>query len=454
MEDSSDPVEIGTRCGGKSAKRDLPSRHDVVADEPWMNVSRPTALPAPTTRDRVAPLALGFVAMFSSAPGQSFLVAVFVDDILSGTHLHRTAFSAIYGAATVCSAASMILLGRIVDRRSLRVVWAAVSLGLALGCFAASTATSGIAALVALALLRTFGQGSMPLVGTLLVNRWFGARRGQAIAIASFGVATASVGLPPLAVVLIDQVGWRSAYQLLALVVLCAVAPLAVFVRDPPAHRTAVTAASRAASPLGGLRRSRRLRGVDIPTNGAPRLLAILSAPAMISTGITFHALSLLAGHGLSRHAAGIAIGALGAAGVAGTIFAGALSTRASTRTLMSLASALLTTGTLMLILPGGTLPYVAFAALGTAGGMTGVLGGMVWAQIYGLAELGRLQGIAIAAQITGAAAGPLPLALSHAITGSYSVGLAIFGALAAVALAAALTFRPPAVMPLTGYAT
>src|SRR5699024_5238980 len=131
---------------------------------------------------------------------------------------------------------------------------------------------------------------------------------------------------------------------------------------------------ARAAAAIGGLRRSRRLPRIDVPTNGAPRLLAILSTPAMISTGITFHALSLLAGHGLSRTSAGLAIGALGAAGVAGTVLAGALSTRASTRALLSLASGPLAAGTLLLILPGATLPYLAFAALGTAGGMTGVL--------------------------------------------------------------------------------
>lgn len=66
-------------------------------------------------------LALAGVAFAASAPGQSFLISVFVDGFLAGTGVSRTWFSALYAAGTVVSAAAMIALGRVVDRRGLRV---------------------------------------------------------------------------------------------------------------------------------------------------------------------------------------------------------------------------------------------------------------------------------------------------------------------------------------------
>src|SRR3989337_500720 len=113
--------------------------------------------------------ALAAVAFFASAPGQSFLIAVFVDAMLTGTGLSRTVFASLYAAGTVISAVSMLALGRIIDRRGLRAAWTAVTLALALACGLASLATGAIVAFLALAALRTSGQGSVPLLGTPLV---------------------------------------------------------------------------------------------------------------------------------------------------------------------------------------------------------------------------------------------------------------------------------------------
>ena len=68
-------------------------------------------------------LGLAFVAMFASAPGQSFLLSVFVDDLLEDTGLSRTVFSILYGLATIVSATVSLVLGRATDRIGLRVSW-------------------------------------------------------------------------------------------------------------------------------------------------------------------------------------------------------------------------------------------------------------------------------------------------------------------------------------------
>ena len=374
--------------------------------------------------------------MFASAPGQSVLIAVFVDEILAGTGLSRTAFSALYAAATVVSAAISLGVGRAADRVGLGVLWAVVAAGLAAACVVESLAHGILVAALGLALLRSFGQGSFPLLGTLVVNHWFPHRRGAAMAVAAFGLTAAGIALPPALALVIEATDWRTAYRLLALVVAAVVFPLAALVRHPPdapaGHPTDGRATPPAApGPLGRLR-------LPVPERPAVLLLLVLATPALITTAITFHAVSILGGRGLSTTAAAAALSTIGVAGAAGTLAAGAIADRLSTRTLLVAFSCVLTAGTAVLLVPSGALSYAAFALIGIANGLWGVVSGIAWARTYGTATLGRLQGLSSATAIAGAAAGPLPLALSLSATGSYEPGLVFLVAVAAAAALAA----------------
>jgi MFS family permease len=401
-------------------------------------------------RSRRAPslaLGLAFVAMFASAPGQSFLIAVFVDDMLEGTDLSRTVFSTLYALATVVSAAISLVLGRAADALGLRAAWIAVAAGLASACLLASLAGGLVLAFVGLALLRAFGQGSFPLLGTLVVNYWFPGRRGAAMAAATFGITAGTIALPPLVALLIDGVGWRSAYRILAGVILVAVLPLGLLLKRPPV----VVRASDPDQPVPppdvpaptAVRRSRRLR-VPVPRREAALLLAIFAAPPLVMTAVTFHAVSLLDGRGFTTAAAAAALSGFGIASAVATLATGAVADRLSTRALLTAMSAALLVGALVLLPDAGVLAYAGFAAIGFAGGLFGVTSGIAWARTYGTARLGSLQGVSFAAQIAAAAAGPLPLALSLGATGSYRAGLVFITGVAAAALACAVRWREP----------
>lgn len=394
-------------------------------------------------------LGLAFVAMFASAPGQSFLLSVFVDDLLEDTGLSRTVFSSLYALATIVSATVSLVLGRATDRLGLRAAWFGVAAGLVCACLIASAADGLVLAFVGLALLRAFGQGSFPLLGTLIVNYWFPARRGAAMAAASFGITAATIALPPLVALLIGGVGWQTAYRILAVVLLAVVLPLGFLLQRPPdappsAESTLPLALAEIASPSPS-RRSRRLR-IRIPRREAALLLGVFAAPPLVMTAITFHAVSLLGDHGLSAPAAAAALSAFGAASAVATVGVGAVADRLSTRKLLVAMSSALLVGVLVLLLDSAALAYAGFAAIGAAGGLFGVTSGIVWARTYGVVGLGRLQGVSFAAQIAAAAAGPLPLALSLQATGSYSAGVLFLAAVAAAALVGAARWREPLV--------
>ncbi len=424
-----------------------------------MNASPATFDPVRYRPHQRQVLALATVAFAASAPGQSFLISVFVDDFLAGTGISRTAFSALYAGGTIVSASAMLGLGRVVDRSGLRVAWVTVAFVLAAACGLASVATGTLVAFLALALLRTSGQGSFPLVGTLLVARTFERRRGQAVAVANLGVTAASIALPPLVALLIVAVGWRHAYQVLGLAVLVVILPIGLAVRPGLPRDTSVgrTTAGDAAEGAGGttlpspVRRTRP--GLpDLPSAAAARLLLVLAAPPLIGTAITFHAVSILAERGIGFLAAGTAVGLLGVTAAGGVVLAGLLLDRVSTRVALLALSSLELLSTLVLLVPAAPAAYAAFAVLGLAMGAVGVTNGTVWARTFGTAQLGRIQGTAQSATITSAAIAPLVPALSLSLTGSHTAGLVVLAALAGLALALALRAEPAA--PTTAQVT
>jgi len=387
---------------------------------------------------------LGFLAMFASSPGQSYWLSLFVDDMIAGTGLSRTGFSVVYAGATVFSAAMVLAVGAAFDRRGAAPTWAAVALGLAAGSLLMSFATGALVALVALGLLRAFGQGSFPLVATLLVARTFSGWRGRALAVSHLGATLAAAALPPLAAGLLAAFGWRTSLQVTAAVVLVAVLPLAL----------AVAWASPGAAPSRPATRPRRLRpGAALAArvrrfpwrDGGGVLLAVLCAAPLISTAAVFHATSLLGASGVSLAGAAGALSVMALGGAAGAVLGGTLVDRAGVRASLVAMSALLVLGVGLLMIAVPAAGIAAFAVLGVAGGVNGTGSGAAWARTFGTERLGELQGVAEAGRIAAAALGPLPLAVAHQLTGAYTAGLLALGALALACAVAGARWRPAA---------
>ncbi|HUP33516.1 MAG TPA: hypothetical protein VM184_10820 [Gaiellaceae bacterium] len=74
------------------------------------------------------------MAMFASAPKQSFLIVVFLDAMLRVTGVSSSAVAALHAAARVVSAAAVLVLGAAADRLQLRAIWTAIAVGLAVAC--------------------------------------------------------------------------------------------------------------------------------------------------------------------------------------------------------------------------------------------------------------------------------------------------------------------------------
>lgn len=382
-------------------------------------------------------LALGLIAKLASAPGQSFFLAVFVDDVLRDTGVGRTAFSGLYAAATVVSATMVLWVGRAIDRAGAGAVWLVVAAGLAAACLALSAATGLVLVLIALCFMRGFGQGSFPLLGTVIVASSFEARRGRAMAVATQGITLAGVLLPGIAAALIAAFGWRAALQIVAATLIVAILPLGLAARRSQ-RPTGARADGRAESLRGALRRP-----------GVPRLLIVLAAAPLVSTALVLHSVSLLGSVGLSAGQAAAALGAMAACVAVGAAAAGAIADRCAVRWSLAPIGVALIVAVGLLLAGSAPLAFAGFLALGLATGLSSTANGTVWAKSYGTAGLGRLQGMSSSAQIGGAAAGPLVLALSASATGGYAAGLMFLALLSAAALALGWRWRADAPSPM-----
>ena len=114
-------------------------------------------------------------------------------------------------------------------------------------------------------------------------------------------------------------------------------------------------------------------------------------------------------------------------------------------RWLMAASAACLSIGSLGLI--GVSSAVGAILAAGMFGiGIGGImmLLPMAWADYFGRESYGAIRGVALALQVTAQAAGPLVSGVLRDLTGAYTDSLLLFGALAALATAAALAARRP----------
>jgi len=88
-------------------------------------------------------------------------------------------------------------------------------------------------------------------------------------------------------------------------------------------------------------------------------------------------------------------------------------------------------------------MAVVYVLVMGVAGGAHHIVQGVIWAHYYGRHGLGRVQGSAMTINFCASAVGPLPLAIFHDLTGTYTVGMLVMMALPVLSILALVTARP-----------
>ena len=154
-------------------------------------------------------LFFGFLIAFSSGFGQTFFISLFSSDFRATFNLSNTEFGSIYSIATVLSAITIIWAGKLIDTVNLKKYTLTIVFGMAIACLMASLAFNVFFLFLTIYFLRLFGQGLMGHTSRTTIARYFNTNRGKALAISGFGFYIGEMIYPIIIVFLILTIGWR-----------------------------------------------------------------------------------------------------------------------------------------------------------------------------------------------------------------------------------------------------
>ncbi len=244
-----------------------------------------------------------------------FTFSVFLKPLSSEFGWSRESISTAFGIAAMTVAVSSPMLGRLLDRYGARrVILSCMAVfGLAFGSL--SFLTPSLAYLYAtFFILGVVGNGTTQMGYSRAVASWFNGRRGFALALVVAGVGVGSIIFPWLAQRVIDQYGWRVAYQVLGAMVLVMGIPLtALFVREHPGTRGRRTTAGGSSVREG------------LGSRAFWLLVATLFLSSIAVNGAITHLSPLLTDRGITSEHAALAVSVLGAASLTGRLLTGYL---------------------------------------------------------------------------------------------------------------------------------
>ena len=388
------------------------------------------------------------LVVFCTGPGQSYVFSVFIDSIIEDTGLSRTGVSVLYLASTTLSALLVTLVSRLADRFGPKIMLVAAGLGLGGACLGMATATHMLLFFVAFASLRALGQGSLSINCILLVNQWFVSRRGRAVGIMTMGAVLSTALFPPFAKFLIDSIDWRGAYAVLGVLVAGLIVPVALLIvrnrpedlgqfpdgsDSPPVSETAQQASTA------------RRRASVYRSPSFWLLAAALSTPSLVSTALVFHQASIFEENGLSATVAAGVFAIYSASSAVSSLAAGFVADRVGPNLLVVFAMATLLLSLVLVVVTDSLLLAVVYVVMmGISAGSYIIVHSTIWAWHYGRHGLGRIQGPAMTLSLCASAIGPLPLAIFHEITSTYTLGMLLMMALPVLSIVTVLAVRRP----------
>jgi MFS family permease len=354
--------------------------------------------------------------------------------------------------ATIIGATAAVGVGRLIDRFGSRIVLSLLALTLGVVVCTMSQARSLGALAVSLTLTRALGQSALSVVSLAMVGQWFVRRIDAAMAIYSIVLSVGFMAAFPLVGFAVQQWGWRAAWLGVGTAIAAALAPAAwFFVRRSPE--------ACGLEPDGDVGRSKDGRPVDEMSGYAWTAAVITPAfwvfalgaalYGLVASGIGLFNESILSERGFGPEVYYQSLVVTAMTALVGNFLGGWIAARTPLTHVLAASLGVLTGGL-------AALPYVSLlwhvvlwaAAMGLGGGLVMVLFFAVWPRVFGRRHLGRIQGAAQAMTVAASALGPLLLAWSVELTGSYAAMFQILAAVIATVAIAALLVSLPAPAP------
>ncbi len=400
---------------------------------------------------------LCFLCSMLSSPGQSFVLSLYLEYLITDLGLSRLELSSIYGAMTLLAAVALPFVGGLADRFEGRTFLSLVVLFLGMACLFFSQVSGLIGVALAFFFLRLLGQGAIGLGTLTVVVRWFRAYRSRALAVVSLGYAAGEMVFPALIFVLIAALGWRGSLVSFGVANLIFFAPLIYL----------VIRKRREDEPMDGQAGAVEASKLDTISDEEPHLTyaepdfelgAVLKMPGfwilttcvsvlpLVVTAVIFHQVALFDSLGWAKTLIPIAFAGFAAARVATTYLMGLALERYSSRYGIAIAMfvAALALATMALPVPEELGSMLYGVGLGMATGGLSSSNAVVWPEYYGIAALGAVKGVVTSIRNASTALGPPLVALIAAGEQRFGVAVSVLAAMCLATAVVALFVRPP----------
>jgi MFS family permease len=288
------------------------------------------------------------------------------------------------------------------------------------------------------------------LVG-VIIPKWFIAKRGRAIGIASLGQRFGHAAYPVLIGWVMVISGWRAASITLGISVwVIALLPSALFLRrrpedmgqHPDGRMPDIRSTSSTGAPQQRVEETSFTRKQALRTPAFYYLLGALATQSFVATGINFHWYSYLTGNGVSTGATVASLAIAPLIGMPSTIVTGFIVEKVAPQFVLASAY-LLTAASLAVFLFANSAPIaILFGVMyGTAAGIQITNNQVIWADFFGRNSIGAIRGLISPIQYFTNALGPLAAAIWFDQTGGYrgifAIGIVLLIGAAALAASA-----------------
>lgn len=347
-------------------------------------------------------LAGGFVLTFFSSFGQTYFISASIAEWQTIFDLSHGQIGRIYMFATLGSALCLPFLGRLVDSIPAHKMNVFVIPVLATAALMAGYASSVMMLVVAIFLLRLFGQGMMTHMALTATGRWFAAERGRAVSLVVLGhqggEATLPLAFSAIAIVYGYQVGWIAGAAALLLVGL----PISYWAyrqpRVPHGHESKESSQH--------VRSWTRREVMRDPVFWV--LLTGVLAPGFIGTTIFYHQNYMTTLNNWPAQLFAQSLVVLAVTTVACALASGAIIDRVGANRVLPFFLLPLSAACFAMAASGpASSLYLVMVLMGISYGISSTLFGSLWPENYGVVYLGSIRSVTVSAMVFATAAGP-----------------------------------------------
>ncbi|RKD31398.1 MFS transporter [Thermohalobacter berrensis] len=390
------------------------------------------------------------LGIFFSGPGQTYSISIFIDKYIESFDWSRSFISASYSIATLTAGFALPFIGRKIDYIGHRKMMTIIPVLLGIICFWMSYLSNIIMLFIGFFFLRLLGQGSMTLMPSTLVPKWFINKRGLALSLMSIGGCLSSALIPVLNNYLIINFGVKFTWRTLGILLILIMSPIGwFFVRNEPEDIGLKPDGNGNTFDFKNKivindEKSWTLKEA-MTTKAFWLILFCMLIPSMINTGLTFHIVSIIEGKGYSSTFAASILSIVAITQFPFTFIAGYSVDKFKVHYIKGINYLLLLLGLIIMAYSKDSIWLIGYGILnGIFIAFDSVSTNVIWPNYFGRKYLGSIRGIAMTAIVIGSSLGPLPLGFAYDFFHGYKEILTLMMIFPLLGSIACFISRPP----------